>query len=125
MRRWTEERMEQVIGGLLRVGVLLAGGLVFAGAVLYLARHGGEQPDYSVFHGQSLPLRRIVGDAWAALDSGGRSLIQLGLLTLVATPIVRVLFSAFAFAAQGDRRYVVITLIVLAALGFSLLGTPL
>ena len=56
-----------------------------------------------------------------ALDGPG--LIQTGLLVLIATPVARVAFSAFAFAAQGDRAYVVITLVVLAVLGFSLLGT--
>ena len=125
MQRWTQERMQRFISSLLRGGVLISAGLVLAGAVLYLARHGAERPDYAVFHGRSLPFYRIVAGQWATPDSVGRSLIELGLMALIATPIARVFFSVFAFAIQGDKKYVVITLIVLGALGFGLLGTPL
>jgi uncharacterized membrane protein len=44
------------------------------------------------------------------------------LLLLVATPVARVAFSAFAFAAERDYLYVVITLIVLGILLYSLFG---
>ncbi len=57
-----------------------------------------------------------------ARSFSGRGIIQLGLLLLVATPVARVIFSVAAFALQQDWIYVVITLIVLAVLGFSLLG---
>jgi uncharacterized membrane protein len=48
--------------------------------------------------------------------------ILLGLLLLVATPIARVALSLVAFMRQRDRRYVLITAIVLAILLFSLAG---
>jgi uncharacterized membrane protein len=54
-----------------------------------------------------------------------RVIIQLGLLLLVAAPVTRVIFSVATFALQRDWTYVVITLIVLAALGYSLLGGAL
>jgi Protein of unknown function (DUF1634) len=54
-----------------------------------------------------------------------RVIIQLGLSLLVATPVARVIFSVAAFAPQRDWAYVVITLIVLAALGYSLLSGAL
>lgn len=41
---------------------------------------------------------------------------------LIATPIASVGLSVFAFAAQRDRTYVVITLVVLAVLICSLAG---
>jgi uncharacterized membrane protein len=50
-------------------------------------------------------------------------LIQLGLLLLIATPIVRVAFSMVGFAIERDRMYVAFTLIVLAILLYSLLGS--
>ena len=43
-------------------------------------------------------------------------------LVLVATPVARVAFSVLAFAAQRDRKYVAITLCVLAVLGVTLSG---
>jgi uncharacterized membrane protein len=45
------------------------------------------------------------------------------LLLLIATPIARVAFAAFAFALEKDYMYVIITLIVLAVLLYSLLGS--
>jgi len=48
-----------------------------------------------------------------------RSLIMIGVVLLLINPLVRVAFAAFGFAAQGDRLYTVISLIVLAVLIFS------
>jgi uncharacterized membrane protein len=52
-------------------------------------------------------------------------LIQLGLLLLIATPIARVGCSIVGFAIERDRMYVAFTLIVLAILLYSLLGSGL
>jgi uncharacterized membrane protein len=46
---------------------------------------------------------------------------QAGLLVLIATPVARVAASAGAFALEGDRLYVAITLTVLTILLVSLL----
>ncbi len=42
--------------------------------------------------------------------------IQLGLLLLIVTPVIRVAASVVAFAAEKDRAYVIITLFVLVVL---------
>ena len=57
-----------------------------------------------------------------AVELSGRGIIQLGLLFLIATPVARVIFSIWGFAAERDRMYVVFTVIVLAILIFSLVG---
>jgi uncharacterized membrane protein len=117
---WTDEQIEQILGNLLRVGVLAAAAVVALGGVMYLARYGTTPVDYHTFRGVPADLRSptgIVADA-LALSSGG--VIQLGLLLLVATPVARVIFSVFAFARQRDFTYVVLTLIVLAILLYSL-----
>jgi uncharacterized membrane protein len=53
----------------------------------------------------------------------GRGIIQLGLLFLIATPVARVAFAIYGFAAEGDRLYVGFTIIVLVVLLYSLVGT--
>ena len=50
------------------------------------------------------------------------AVISLGLLLLIATPIMRVAASVLLFLAQRDYRYVAITLFVLAVLLISLRG---
>jgi uncharacterized membrane protein len=122
MRRpgWTDQRVDAVIGTLLRAGVLLAAAVVLSGGAFYLMQGGSTVPDYRVFHGEPASLRGMSGIVKQALALDGRGLIQLGLLLLLATPIARVAFSVVAFTLQRDRIYVGVTLIVLAVLLYSL-----
>jgi uncharacterized membrane protein len=118
-----EFRIEQTLGNLLRAGVLIAAAVVTVGAIIYLARHGGEAPAYKMFRGEPADLRSI-GGIWSdAVALRGRGLIQFGLLLLIATPVARVAFSVYAFARERDTQYVAITLIVLALLAYSLIGS--
>jgi uncharacterized membrane protein len=124
-RAWTDERVEQVIGNLLRFGVLTAAAVVLIGGILYLCEHGLAVPDHRTFHGEPADLRSPVGIVQDALVGDSRGLIQFGLLLLIATPVARVVFSVFAFAREHDAVYVVVTLIVLAVLLFSLFNSHL
>jgi uncharacterized membrane protein len=117
-----DHAVEQLLGNFLRWSVLTAAAIVLAGGLLYLARHGGEPVSYRTFHGQPAQLTTLRGIAAGALALDARAVLQLGVLALVATPILRVAFSLVAFLVQRDRMYVLITAIVLALLAFSLLG---
>jgi uncharacterized membrane protein len=119
---WTDQQVEQTIGNLLRLGLIVAAVVVLVGAVIYLARHGGEQPQYRVFHGEPADLRGVGSIVDDALQFSGRGLIQFGLLLLLATPVARVAFSIVAFAVQRDALYVVVTLIVMSVLLYSIVG---
>lgn len=117
---WTDQRVDAIIGTLLRVGVIIAATVVLSGGALYLVQHGSTVPDYRVFRGEPAYLRGVSGILKEARALDGRGVIQLGLLLLLATPIARVTFSVVAFVFQRDRTYVVVTLIVLAVLLYSL-----
>ena len=120
--RLTTEKMDVIVGNLLRVGVALSGAIVFAGGLVYLVRHGTEAPDYRVFRGEPVDLVTIGGIFREAVGFRGRGIIQLGLLLLIATPVARVAYLVYAFARQGDRLYSVIALIVLVLLAYGLMG---
>ncbi len=120
--RWTDERLEGLLGTVLRWGVVSAALVVAAGAAVFLVRHGAEPPQYQVFRGEPSDLKTVPGIVRDALAGRGRGLIQLGLLLLIATPVTRVVLSMGVFAIQRDRRYVLITLIVLVVLLYSLFG---
>jgi len=120
--RWSDERVEEVMGNLLRAGISLAAAVVLTGGIFYLIRYHATSPDYRVFRGEPADLRSVSGILADAIELRSRGLIQLGLLLLVATPVARVVFSVFAFARQHDLTYVVLTLIVLAVLIYSLVG---
>ncbi len=116
------ERMDTIIGNLLRTGVGLAAALVFTGGVIYLFRHGAESPGYAVFRGEPADLRTLTGIFQDVQSLRGRGIIQLGLLALIATPVARVAFLAYIFARQQDQLYTAVALIVLALLAYSLFG---
>ncbi len=118
-----DQRVERMISNLLRAGVLLAAIVVIVGAVPYLALHPRTHVSYRTFQGEPDYLKTVHGVIGAAFSWNTRAVIQLGLLLLIATPIARVIFSAMAFAVEGDRMYVAFTLIVLAVLLYSLFGS--
>jgi uncharacterized membrane protein len=122
MTTMTEQRMGEIMGRLLRTGVILAAAFVMAGGVIYLVRHPGPVTNYRVFQGEPEELRTVSGIFRGAFALHGRGLIQLGLLILIATPIARVAFSVVAFLYQQDWMYVAVTLMVLGLLVYSLLG---
>jgi uncharacterized membrane protein len=120
---WTDKRVETIIGNLLRFGVLLAAAVVLIGGILYLVQHGSEAPDYRRFdENRNKELRTLSGTLKAAWHLESRGLIQLGLFILIATPVLRVAFTVYAFLRERDYSYVAITLIVLAVLLYSLFG---
>ena len=111
-----DQQMEQMMGVLLRTGVLAAATTVLAGGGVYLARHGREKVAYSVFHARPLsvdhPLR-LMGELQRA---GPEALVYIGILILVATPVLRVALGLVSFVQERDRLYVLVSAVVLAAL---------
>lgn len=118
----SEKSFEAWIGRLLRAGVILAAAVVLMGGVLYLylVKYGIQQPMYRIYSGEPAELRYVSGIFADAVTLHSRGIIQLGLLILIATPVVRVAFSVVAFATEKDWLYVATTLIVLAVLIYSL-----
>lgn len=121
-REWTEEEVEQWVGGLLRTGVILAAVVALGGGILLLLRHGSETSDHAVFRGVAGGLDSVGGVLAGAVALQAHAIVQLGLLLLIATPIARVALSLVAFVHQHDGLYVAITTIVLTLLLYGLLG---
>jgi uncharacterized membrane protein len=115
-----DRRIDEIIGTLLRSGVILSAAVVFVGAVVYLAQYGSSPAHYAIFQGEPSDLRHISAIFRDALSLDARGIIQFGLLLLIATPVARVIFTVFAFAYERDWTYVVVTLIVLSLLLYSL-----
>jgi len=120
---WGDEKIEIIVGNLLRAGVLLSAFVVIIGAGVYLARHGRSPMDFQVFRGEPADMRSLSGIVHAMLTMRGRGIIQFGLLLLIATPVARVAFSIFGFAKERDYMYVAFTTIVFLILLYSMFGT--
>jgi uncharacterized membrane protein len=115
-KKITDTDLEKLIGQLLRYGVLLSSVIVVIGGMVYLWRHGREQPQFHLFKGEPEKMRKAGPLFRAILNGEGRPFIQLGLFVLIATPILRVVFSIFGYLLEKDYLYLVITLTVLAVI---------
>ena len=60
-----DQKIDVILGGLLRTGVLLAAAIVFVGGVVYLARHHLPVTNYRVFQGEPAELR-----TWVYAEAG-------------------------------------------------------
>jgi uncharacterized membrane protein len=111
-----DERLDRVVSFVLRAGVLAAAVLVLAGGIAFLANHRQDTSDYRKFHAEPSRLTSFHGVVQGAIALDPLSIIQLGLLILIATPVVRVLTCAAGFALERDWTYAIVSSIVLALL---------
>ncbi len=118
-------RTELLISNLLRGGVLLSVALVLLGGAIAVARNPGtlgSRTEFDILVRGQIPFPTTPGSVLrgvAALDGG--AFVVLGLLVLIATPIVRVGVSVVAFMQLGDRTFAAITSVVLTLLLVALL----
>jgi uncharacterized membrane protein len=118
--QWTDQRIETWVGVLLRTGVLLAAGVVLAGGMLYLAQNRGPRPNYHQFHGEPAHLLSLAGIGHGVASGDARSIVMLGLLLLIATPVARVGMCVAGFLFERDRLYVTVSSVVMVILLYSL-----
>ncbi len=117
-----EQKVENLIAKTLRGGVVAAALVLISGAALYLGGNPWLRVNYKIFRGEPEQLKTAQGVVRCAFSGQPQCLMQLGLLLLIATPILRVALSAVAFALDGDRMYLGFTLFVLGVLLYSLFG---
>ena len=116
----SKEFTTNIIGWILQGGVILSASIILIGFLMLPLHPGG----LSVQRLLSFP--QTLSQVWAGLlVLRPQAVIALGLLLLIATPIVRVMVSIVAFALERDHHFVLITSLVLAILLLSnvLLGT--
>src|SRR5579863_1345743 len=104
-----------LIGWVLQGGVILSAAVILIGLFLLSLQPGKFDPQKLVLFPHTF------SDVWAGvLVLRPQAIIVLGLLLLIATPVLRVAVSIVAFAVERDGRFVVITTIVLLILLFSI-----
>ncbi|MDA8267364.1 MAG: DUF1634 domain-containing protein [Actinomycetota bacterium] len=121
-------QMEVVVSWVLRIGVVVSVAIVLAGLVLTFVHH----PNYSRLSG-GISYHDVIGQAAgryphslhglvSSLAAGeGRGVIVLGLVVLLATPVLRVVVGVVGYALERDVRMVVATTYVLVVLLASIL----
>ena len=117
-------RVELLISNLLRVGVAASVLLIAAGTLVSFLHHPAYWKSSDELHQlihPRAPFPHTLRGVIAGLRSiDGQSIVALGLLVLIATPVMRVLISVIAFLQEHDRLYTMITLLVFCLLILSM-----
>lgn len=114
------ERVEVLLGTLLRVGVVASMILIMLGLTVSLVRHPDYLTDPAMLARLTHPGAAFPHTPAAVVEElgqfRGRAIITLGLLVLIATPVIRVATSVVVYVVQKDWKYVVLTSLVLIIL---------
>jgi uncharacterized membrane protein len=118
--------MEIWISHVLRAGVLIAAAVISLGLALFLVKGPGPGDPTSLQELRARGSQAIavgLGSILNGIQHGqAGSVIQLGLLLLILTPVARVAMTFVLFLAQRDRIFTAVTLAVLAILVLGLIG---
>lgn len=113
-------RIELLLSWLLRGGVTVSMVVIAVGAVIMFVHHPSYlrlSSDLQLLTStQAIFPHTLPAIATGLMATRGRAVVTLGLILLIATPILRVAVSAVIFAVQRDRAFFAITGVVLALL---------
>jgi len=120
----SSSRISDVIAIILRGGVYISGTILVVGLVAFLI----QSPSSRGLVTQVLRSSTVSPDiptSFGAVGQGLRNgsataIIELGVLVLLATPVVRVAASIFLFLFEADWLYTALTAVVLALLLISI-----
>lgn len=112
--------LEASLANLLTAGTAIAAVVLLVGLVMYLLREYETLLDFRDFVARRQS--GVFGVFRDAAQMDGASVMQLGVVLLILTPVTRVLFTLFAFLYKRDWMYVVVTVIVLSVLLYGLFG---
>ena len=115
-----ERQTELFISWLLRGGVGISAALVVIGIALVFVHHPTfrtSTTELAALTSGHLEFPRTVRQVLASAVAGhGEGIAMVGLLLLIATPVLRVVVSIVLFARERDGLFVAITATVLALL---------
>ena len=114
--------LQLLIARTLRWGVATAATIAAIGGIIYLVQHGSDpMRDYQTFSYDDPAFRpadytTLDGILEGIVSMNSRSWVQMGVIVLILTPILRVVLSLFDFLRERDWLYSIITAIVLAVI---------
>ena len=119
----TVSSMELIVSSVLQAGVIISSVIILAGLFLFFL-HDKQSGSYHQFTRAGYLFPHNLANLIAAVKSGsGVGLIDLGVLILILTPVLRVATSILLFLRRKDPPMTVVTLFVLLILiGSFILG---
>jgi len=118
-KTFTDADLNRSVGNLLRLGVILSVITSLVGFVkLFL--EGFKMPEKYSSLAVGSSSEKVWGQFWNSLCKGeGVAIIQLGILLLIFTPLMRIIFALIGYLKEKDYVYVIISSIVLAIMAVS------
>ncbi|WP_336715070.1 DUF1634 domain-containing protein [Chryseobacterium mucoviscidosis] len=118
-KNFTDVDLNRSVGNLLRLGVILSVATSLIGFIK-LFMEGFKMPKKYTSLDMGESSEKVWGHFWNSLCKGeGMAIIQLGILLLVFTPLMRIIFALIGYLKEKDYIYVVISSIVLAIMAIS------
>lgn len=121
-------QLQRMIGFTLRSGVLVAILIGLFGGTIFFQAHRADKVAFHIFVGTkslyaspSRTVQQALHPQVRDKENRGLAIAQVGIICLLLTPVIRVVFSLIGFALERDTAYVCITAIVLMTLTISLL----
>lgn len=116
---FTDVDLNRSVGNLLRLGVILSVITSLIGFVK-LFMEGFQMPRKYKLLDMGTSSEKVWSHFWETLCKGeGMAIIQLGILMLIFTPLMRIIFALIGYLKEKDYVYVVISSIVLAIMAVS------
>jgi uncharacterized membrane protein len=118
-KNFTDVDLNRSVGNLLRLGVILSVITSLIGFVK-LFMEGFEMPKKYRLLDMGTSSEKVWSHFWETLCKGeGMAIIQLGILMLIFTPLMRIIFALIGYLKEKDYVYVIISSIVLAIMAVS------
>lgn len=116
---FTDVDLNRSVGNLLRLGVILSVITSLIGFVK-LFIEGFQMPRKYKLLDMGTSSEKVWSHFWETLCKGeGMAIIQLGILMLIFTPLMRIIFALIGYLKEKDYVYVIISSIVLAIMAIS------
>ncbi|KMQ69554.1 membrane protein [Chryseobacterium sp. FH2] len=118
-KHFTDADLNRSVGNLLRLGVILSVATSLVGFIK-LFFEGFKMPKKYTCLDIGTSSEKVWGHLWNSLCKGeGMAIIQVGILLLIFTPLMRIVFALIGYLKEKDYVYVVISSIVLAIMAIS------
>jgi uncharacterized membrane protein len=118
-----DTQLQNSLARVMLTGVLVAAAVMAVGLIWFVATHEGTPTGDHVFSGEPKYFENPFSMLQRAFDLNDvghrRSLIMIGVVLLLINPLIRVAFAALGFAAQWNKLYTVVSLVVLGVLVLS------
>ena len=118
-----------VIAYALRTGVIISAIFIITGIVLLFAFHGSSGFTINQIASPHSPVNSSIYVPYRVFSGLSKlnplDFVYMGLMILIATPVLRVLLGIIQFAKEGNKLYTIITIIVFFNLMFAIFILPI